>query len=163
MTKLLKKIFSRTSITALLIVIQVVWLVALLLELSSALPVIQSILRVLSVVAILFVIRSEMNPSYKIGWVLLISILPLLGGLMFVIFGNKRPTRYMRKMLNAQLEKSAEYFEQRPSVSDEISLKDPAAAGLFKYLEKAGGYPAGRDTKISYYRVGEEMFGYLIC
>ena len=163
MTKLLKKIFSRTSITALLIVIQVVWLVALLLELSSALPVIQSILRVLSVVAILFVIRSEMNPSYKIGWVLLISILPLLGGLMFVIFGNKRPTRYMRKMLNAQLEKSSAYFKERPSVSDEIALKDPAAAGLFKYLEKAGGYPAGRDTKISYYRVGEEMFEDLIC
>ena len=163
MTKLLKKIFSRTSITALLIVIQVVWLVALLLELSSALPVIQSILRVLSVVAILFVIRSEMNPSYKIGWVLLIAMLPLLGGLMFVIFGNKRPTRYMRKMLNAQLEKSSAYFKERPSVSDEIALKDPAAAGLFKYLEKAGGYPAGRDTKISYYRVGEEMFEDLIC
>ena len=114
MTKLLKKIFSRTCITSLLIIIQLAWLIALLLELSSALPVIQSILRVLSVVAILFVIRSEMNPSYKIGWVLLIAMLPLLGGLMFVIFGNKRPTRYMRKMLNAQLEKSAEYFEQRP-------------------------------------------------
>ena len=34
---------------------------------------------------------------------------------------------------------------------------------MFKYLEKAGGYPAGRDTKISYYRVGEEMFEDLIC
>ena len=163
MNKLLKKVFSRTVVTALLIVIQVAWLAALLLRLGNSLPAIQTVLRILSLVAILFVIKSDMNPSYKIGWILLIAVLPILGGLMYVIFGNKRPTKYMREMLRAQLEKSAEYFEQRPSVSDEISLKDPAAAGLFKYLEKAGGYPAGRDTKISYYRVGEEMFGDLIC
>ena len=159
MTKLLKKIFSRTSITALLIVIQVVWIVALLLELSSALPVIQSILRVLSVVAILFVIRSEMNPSYKIGWVLLIAMLPLLGGLMFVIFGNKRPTRYMRKMLNAQLEKSAEYLGTQESITGEL---DGGAAGLFKYLEGSAGYPTAKDTAVRYYRVGEEMYADLI-
>lgn len=163
MAKLLKKIFSRTCITALLIIIQVVWFVALLSELSSALPVIQNVLRVLSVVAILYIIKGEMNPSYKVGWVLFISLLPLLGGLMFLIYGNKRPTRHMRRLLNAQLERSAEYFRERPSVSDEIFLKNRTAAGLFKYLENVGGYPAGRDTRISYYRVGEEMYEDLIC
>lgn len=162
MTKLLKKIFSRTFITALLIVLQIVWIVALLGELSSALPVMQGILRVLSVVAILYIIKGEMNPSYKVGWILLISLLPLLGGLMFVIFGNKRPTRHMRRALNAQLEKSAEYFSNCRSLSNEIAQEDTAAAGLFRYLDNVAGYPAAKDTKISYYRVGEEMFEDLI-
>ena len=162
MTKLLKKIFSRTVITALLIVIQIAWLVALFGELNAALPNIQKVFRVLSVLAILFIIKSEMNPSYKVGWILFISVLPLLGGLMFLIYGNKRPTRHMRRLLNAQLEKSVGYFKERGSVSDEIALSDPAVAGLFKYLEKAGGYPAGRDTKISYYSVGEELYADLI-
>lgn len=158
MKKLLKTIFSRTVITALLIVIQVAWLIALLLELSSVLPEIQTVLRVLSLIAILFVIRSDMNPSYKIGWVMLIAMLPILGGLMFIIFGNKRPAKNMRSKLNAQLEKSAEYLKNQSSTADELSDIDGGAAGLFKYLEGSAGYPTAKNTQVRYYRVGEEMY-----
>ncbi len=159
MNKLLKKVFSRTVVTALLIIIQVAWLVALLLRLGNSLPAIQTVLRILSLVAILFVIKSDMNPSYKIGWVLLIAVLPILGGLMYIIFGNKRPAKYMRDMLNAQLEKSAEYLSEQESITGEL---DGGAAGLFKYLEGSAGYPMAKDTTVRYYRVGEEMYADLL-
>lgn len=159
MNKLLKKVFSRTVVTALLIVIQVAWLAALLLQLGNSLPAIQTVLRILSLVAILFVIKSDMNPSYKIGWILLIAVLPILGGLMYVIFGNKRPTKYMREMLRAQLEKSAEYLGTQESITGEL---DGEAAGLFKYLEGSAGYPTAKNTTVRYYRVGEEMYADLL-
>ena len=159
MNKLLKKVFSRTVVTALLIVIQVAWLAALLLRLGNSLPAIQTVLRMLSLVAILFVIKSDMNPSYKIGWILLIAVLPILGGLMYVIFGNKRPTKYMREMLRAQLEKSAEYLGTQESITGEL---DGGAAGLFKYLEGSAGYPTAKNTTVRYYRVGEEMYADLL-
>ena len=159
MNKLLKKVFSRTVVTALLIVLQVAWLAALLLQLGNSLPAIQTVLRILSLVAILFVIKSDMNPSYKIGWILLIAVLPILGGLMYVIFGNKRPTKYMREMLRAQLEKSAEYLGTQESITGEL---DGEAAGLFKYLEGSAGYPTAKNTTVRYYRVGEEMYADLL-
>lgn len=159
MNKLLKKAFSRTVVTALLIVIQVAWLAALLLQLGNSLPAIQTVLRILSLVAILFVIKSDMNPSYKIGWILLIAVLPILGGLMYVIFGNKRPTKNMREMLRAQLEKSAEYLGTQESITGEL---DGGAAGLFKYLEGSAGYPTAKNTTVRYYRVGEEMYADLL-
>lgn len=159
MNKLLKKVFSRTVVTALLIVIQVAWLAALLLQLGNSLPAIQTVLRILSLVAILFVIKSDMNPSYKIGWILLIAVLPILGGLMYVIFGNKRPTKNMREMLRAQLEKSAEYLGTQESITGEL---DGEAAGLFKYLEGSAGYPTAKNTTVRYYRVGEEMYADLL-
>ncbi len=159
MNKLLKKVFSRTVVTALLIVIQVAWLVALLLQLGNSLPAIQTVLRILSLVAILFVIKSDMNPSYKIGWILLIAVLPILGGLMYVIFGNKRPTKNMREMLRAQLEKSAEYLGTQESITGKL---DGGAAGLFKYLEGSAGYPTAKNTTVRYYRVGEEMYADLL-
>ena len=159
MNKLLKKVFSRTVVTALLIVIQVAWLAALLLQLGNSLPAIQTVLRILSLVAILFVVKSDMNPSYKIGWILLIAVLPILGGLMYVIFGNKRPTKNMREMLRAQLEKSAEYLGTQESITGEL---DGGAAGLFKYLEGSAGYPTAKNTTVRYYRVGEEMYADLL-
>lgn len=159
MNKLLKKVFSRTVVTALLIVLQVAWLAALLLQLGNSLPAIQTVLRILSIVAILFMIKSDMNPSYKIGWILLIAVLPILGGLMYVIFGNKRPTKNMREMLRAQLEKSAEYLGTQESITGEL---DGGAAGLFKYLEGSAGYPTAKNTTVRYYRVGEEMYADLL-
>ena len=147
MNKLLKKVFSRTVVTALLI------------QLGNSLPAIQTVLRILSLVAILFVIKSDMNPSYKIGWILLIAVLPILGGLMYIIFGNKRPTKNMREMLRAQLEKSAEYLGTQESITGEL---DGGAAGLFKYLEGSAGYPTAKNTTVRYYRVGEEMYADLL-
>ena len=162
MNKLLKKLFSRTVVTALLIIIQVAWLTALLLRLSSTLPAIQTVLRILSLFAILFVIKSDMNPSYKIGWILLIAVLPILGGLMYVIFGNKRPTKHMREMINAQIEKSAEYLSTKQSVTGELDEKGSGAEGLFKYIESSAGYPTAKNTQVSYYRVGEELYEALL-
>lgn len=157
---MLKKLLSRTAITAVIIFVQIVWIVALLLRLGDALPVLNYVLRLLSVIAILHVIKNDMDPSYKVSWVLFIGLLPLFGGLMYVLFGNKRPTRFIREKLNVQLEETARYYTMRPSVAEEID--DDSARGLFKYLESYSGYRACRDTKTEYFPVGEDMYAKLI-
>lgn len=65
---MLKKLLSRTAITAVIILVQIVWIVALLLRLSDALPVMNYVLRILSLVAVLHVIKNDMDPSYKVSW-----------------------------------------------------------------------------------------------
>ena len=60
---MLKKLLSRTAITAVIILVQIVWIVALLLRLSDALPVMNYVLRILSLVAVLHVIKNDMDPS----------------------------------------------------------------------------------------------------
>ena len=45
---MLKKLLSRTAITALLIIVQIAWIAALLLRLGDAMPVLNYILRILS-------------------------------------------------------------------------------------------------------------------
>ena len=157
---MLKKLLSRTAITAVIILVQIVWIVALLLRLSDALPVMNYVLRILSLVAVLHVIKNDMDPSYKVSWVLFIALLPLFGGLMYVLFGNKRPTRFIRDKLNVQLEETQRYYALRSSDVEEID--DDDARGLFKYLESYSGYRACRDTKTEYFPVGEDMFARLI-
>ena len=56
---MLKKLLSRTAITAVIIFVQIVWIVALLLRLGDALPVLNYVLRLLSVIAILHVIKND--------------------------------------------------------------------------------------------------------
>ena len=73
---MLKKVLSRTVITALLILIQVAWIVVMLMRLSAVLPVIDYALRIVSLIAIFHVIKSDIDPSYKVSWVLCIAFLP---------------------------------------------------------------------------------------
>ncbi len=153
---MLKKLLSRTAITAVLILVQLVWIAALVLRLGDALPVLNYILRILSIIAILHVIKNDMDPSYKVSWVLFIALLPLFGGLMYVLFGNKRPTRVVRDKLNVQIEETRRYYTLCPSVVDEID--DAGVRGIFRYLESYSGYRACRDTKTTYFPVGEDMY-----
>ncbi len=157
---MLKKLLSRTAITALLILVQIAWIAALLLRLGDAMPMLNYILRILSLVAILHVIKNDMDPSYKVSWVLFIALLPLFGGLMYVLFGNKRPTKIARDKLNVQFEDTQRYYSLRPSLTEEID--DDGVRGLFKYLESYSGYRACRDTKTEYFPVGEDMYASLL-
>ena len=61
---MLKKLLSRTAITAVIILVQIVWIVALLLRLSDALPVMNYVLRILSLVAVLHVIKNDMDEPH---------------------------------------------------------------------------------------------------
>lgn len=159
---MLKKLFSRTVITAVLILIQVVWLVALLLRLGTALPIINVILQILSLLVIFRVIKADIDPSYKTSWVLLIAFLPLLGGLMYVLFGNKRPTRALSEELDLELGKTREYYASRGSEVDKMTDTEIGAKGLFRYTEKMSGYMTCGNTRTQYFSVGEDMYKSLL-
>ena len=45
-------------------------------------------LTVLSVIIVIWLVRKYDNPMYKITWMLVIVLLPLFGGLFYLIWGN---------------------------------------------------------------------------
>ena len=48
-------------------------------------------LQLLSLLMMLYLVRKDENSAYKIGWIALMGVLPLLGGALYLSFGNKRP------------------------------------------------------------------------
>lgn len=49
----------------------------------------------------LYLVRKDENSAYKIGWIALMGVLPLLGGALYLSFGNKRPAKRLRSKLQA--------------------------------------------------------------
>lgn len=45
------------------------------------------------------IINDKSNPAYKIAWLIPILLLPVFGGLIYILFGSDRTGRYMRKKL----------------------------------------------------------------
>ncbi len=153
-----KMITNRIWVTALILILQVVWIVVALLKLSSYSVWINVGFSVLSILMVLYIIGKEENAAYKIAWIILILCLPLFGGLLYIFFGNKNPSKKMRKRMNLAHRRLEREFKGDGRALDEMRSLDERAAGISAYLEGASDYCAHRDTDVTYYPVGEIMF-----
>ena len=92
-----KMITNRIGVTALALLLQIVWIVIFLLKLTSYSVWINVGFSLLSVLMVLYIIGKDENSAYKIAWIILILCLPLFGGLLYLFFGNKNPSKKMKK------------------------------------------------------------------
>ncbi|MEG0145594.1 MAG: PLDc N-terminal domain-containing protein, partial [Clostridia bacterium] len=83
-----KWLTSRLVITAILILGQVVWMLLFFFQLLDHISWLGVVVSILSAMLALFVINRDENPAYKLSWVMVITLLPVLGGPLYLLFGN---------------------------------------------------------------------------
>ena len=160
--KLLRFLTSRLFLTGLIIVVQIGWLVLLMSQLASHFFGINIFFTILSVAMVLYVIKKDDNPAYKIGWILIMLLLPLFGGAMYLMVGNKRPTRRMRSQLESVYARSKPLLVQDAENARRLEMRDQRLHGLSSYLSGNGRFPLWRNTQTRYFPLGEDMFAELL-
>ena len=153
-----KVITNRILITAILLLVQAVWMAVAVLKLSNYSIWINIAFSVLSILMVLYIIGKDENSAYKIAWIILILCLPLFGGLLYLFFGNKTPSKKMRKRLNQMHKQMEKEFKSDETALDEMRALDERAAGISSYLKNVSDYAVYKDTDVKYYPVGELMF-----
>ena len=71
-------------------------------------------LRLIGIVLVLWILNKEINPSYKLAWTMLILILPILGVVLYFVFGRSRIAAIMQQHFEQRIEESREYLRDRP-------------------------------------------------
>lgn len=156
-SKIIHILTSRLVVIGLLILVQLAWFCILFILLAQYASWINIGLTILSVLMELFIISKNGNPSYKLLWILLIGALPVLGGLLYLMFGDKRPSRRMRRQLlhgKLAIGKRPSY----PSIPSQLPLR---TAELSIYLENCG-FPMYQNSQVEYFSLGDEMFPQLL-
>lgn len=153
MQKILSKTINRLSITIVLILIQALWLLSVFLKLTKFMPWLTVILALLSIIMYLFIILKNDNPAYKILWITLISLTPIVGGLMYLCFGNKRPAKKMREKLNYYNNNYLPYINQKNNIET-----DKRVYLTSKYINAYSGYPLYKNTQTEYFSSGEAAY-----
>ena len=76
------RILNRITITVVLVALQLLWLcwVAFAITTGTGRVWVNGLLNALSLLVVLYLVRKDENSAYKVGWIALIGILPLLGG-----------------------------------------------------------------------------------
>ena len=62
-------------------------------RLTSYSVFINGFFRVASIFVLLYLIRKDESSAYKIAWIILVMGLPLFGGILYLLIGNKKPSK----------------------------------------------------------------------
>lgn len=155
--KWLKVLFSRVVIISALILLQVALLVVAVWKLSDYFVYWYIACVVLSVAVVIWLMSKNDNPSYKLAWTILILVLPIFGGLFYLLFGTKRLPYAFRKNMNRVSEETKGLLEQNREVYKEIS-GDKDIKKQVQYFDQFAGFPVYKNTTTEYLTPGEMKF-----
>ena len=97
---LLQFVFSRLVVTMLLLLLQVVWMFVLFNELTAYASWINFLCLAISIVMCAALIRKDSTvPEFKISWMALFMLMPVQGGLLYLMWGDHRPAYRLRRKL----------------------------------------------------------------
>ena len=115
------------------------------------------LLTVLSMVIVIWLVRKYDNPTYKITWIIVILLLPLFGGLFYLLWGN---TPFNRARTQHKYEPQPPDFSDymRKPVTEQLAGQFPRHACCARYIASLDGMPVWTNTEAHYFRLGEEMF-----
>ena len=132
--KLLGKVINRVTVTAVLLILQAVWLWVLLYVLADYAKWINPVMLGLSLVMCAALIRQDSTaPEFKISWMALFVLMPIQGGLLYLLWGDKRPAFRLRK----SLERAAAGVDVR-MIYDDVGCASRLPAAYWRTLEREG-------------------------
>lgn len=157
--RVLNLVFSRLVITVVLVLLQAFWLFAVFNWLSEYAQWISRTGLALSVIMCLALIRQDSTvPEFKISWMILFMLMPVQSGLLYLLWGNKRPVFGLRRRLERAGQAMDPTRRPDPAAEEQLEKADPRAAMTAKYLYDYAPAPVCSGTAVKYYPDGQSMF-----
>lgn len=161
-SSILKVIFGRAGLYALLILAQVFIFFGVLRYLSIDPSVIFGSSAIIAVISLLAILSMDINPYEKLSWFFIIAIFPTFG-IMFFILSRIDIGKKIEESSIMDSEEETNYLHTiDENLVDEIKNKDKEFYNLVKYLNDYGSYPVSKDNDAKYYRVGDDCVNDII-
>ena len=155
MKKLFKKLFNRTTITIVTVVLEILFLAAVFHWFGSKIVWIESVLHILSVFIVLGIVNNSKHLSSDVLWVILIVFSPVFGTVLYLFLGADLFTSKTFRNLSAETAKASSYFVQDEDVLKEFDDDAPNMRGQIRYISESTGFPFYRNEGFDYYGLGD--------
>ncbi len=162
MKKVLKVLFSRLMVVALLMAIQVALLVFLIMKLSTSFIYLYALFGVVSLAVVFFISGQRINPSYKLAWTIPILIFPVFGGALYILLRTSGASKRFRKKINDSHQNTLHLLLPKVDILDELIEHDKSIANQSRYMAKNAFFPAYKNTVTKYFQSGEKFYDSLV-
>lgn len=155
---ILRLIFSRTALVGALLFGQIFLMLSTLSMIKEHAFWVYAGFLVMSMFVIVHIINREDNPGFKMSWILFVLLIPIVGTFFYIFIQLQPGTRSIRKRLSALNDETREFMKQDKVLLEELRVSKPANANLAHYMAEIGGCPLHKNTKVTYFPLGEEKF-----
>ncbi len=149
---------GRILTAGILIVLQVAFFGIIEMSVSKWVTALNIVLRILSLIIVFLILNKRDNPSYKLMWIIFILVAPLVGGVLFFLWGNGKVRPALKKHMQKQKRLNKRYLWQDPAVAADLHFHDFDHARQSQFLFRESGYPVYTDTTVEYIAPGEKFW-----
>lgn len=155
---LMRLLFSRFFVFAMLLILQVALLVMVYLQFREKLPALIYIQTVFAFGMIVYLFNSSMDSSAKLTWMLIISILPFAGAAMLLWTQSNVGHRMGTELVKKQIDNTRTMLPQAENVIREIEHDGSGTDDISNYLSLTGCFPVYDKTQVTFFSLGEKKF-----
>ena len=164
MLKFFKKVvFSRSFMTALLIILQILFYVVVGSILAQYSYVIQVSAIILSALLAIYILGLKNgNVDVKLPWAILVLVFPVFGSLFYFLFKNQKVRKKVRLNIESQDYATKKILHSSDELYNSLKLKDKDIYNQSMYIYKTTNMPAYNNSVTQYFESGESYFDALI-
>ncbi len=160
--KLFQLLFHRVVLVGLAILAQLAILLVMLLRFQEYFVYFYAISITVSVAAVLYIINNRSNPAYKIAWIIPILLVPVFGGIFYLMLGGNQVSRREQRRL-MEMGKNIEGIHQiSPSRDVDLKKESADAYNQSEYIRRITGAPPYQNTSVEYLPLGEIKFARML-
>ena len=160
--KLARILFSQKTTIILLLLLQIFFIMSMILGALEYTQMISYLLTALGLILAVYICNQDVNPGYKLSWVIPLLAIPLFSTVAYFILSNQYSTKTARKAHIRTCEKTAPYLRQNSRVISDLAIENSSVSKLSGYLERYAGYPTWRNTTVEYFSSGLKKFRALL-
>ena len=113
MRKLLKFVFSKKFLASVLALLQILMFIVLVSRFYTLGSAVYLMMTVFSVAVMLYLFeRDNLNPSYKLLWVVVMVLLPVTGALFYFLWGDTKLTKKQQLEINKIRDNAWKYRDE---------------------------------------------------
>lgn len=155
---LLRLVFGRTAVVAVLLILQLLVLFGAFRFLGEYMVYVFGGFIGLSTVVTIYILNEKTDPSFKMVWMILVLMVPVFGSLLYLFVQLQIGTKFIAQRLHILSGQTESFLGQQEAVKNSLWKEDKQTGHLAAYMKQYGGFPVYGNTSVAYFPLGEEKF-----
>lgn len=155
---LIHALFSRFGMVLLLFLLQVFILINVFMRFRDIQIYISGVTVLFTVIMVLYLLNSRLDPTAKITWLVIIMLMPVFGAFLLWFTKSEIGHRLIKARVNQIAQEAQGGIAQEPETMDRLEQEAPGAADLVRYVGRSGCFPVYDNTAVTYFPLGEKKW-----
>ena len=145
----------RYIIAIIITVLEITAIIGIVTALCYYIPLFYLAAFLTEIFCVIKIIASDDNPDYKVPWLLVVLVLPIVGFMLYFLFySRKLKKKYVKRLKEL---KNSTYQKDDSLLFEQLQKENPTASSQAKMLCNISESHLFSNTKQTYFYLGEEM------